>query len=111
MTEETPMSSLSLARSIAGRYGALLASYFDILFAINRILHPGEKRLLARATEQCEHLPQEMEQQVSELIEAVAQGRRVVEKADALVDGLDNLLSREGFEVSSDERRREGGIE
>jgi hypothetical protein len=51
-----------------------------------------------------------MEQQVSELIEAVARGRHVVEKADALVDGLDNLLSREGFEVSSDERRREGGI-
>jgi hypothetical protein len=97
--------------SVNHRVAALLASYFDILFAINRALHPGEKRLVEIATEQCEHLPQGMERQVSELIEAVSRGRRVVEVADALVDGLDDLLSREGFEVLSNERRREGGIE
>jgi hypothetical protein len=52
------------------------------------------------ATQQCEHLPQGMSRQVNELIGAVCQGRRVVEKTDALVDGLDGLLSREGFELS-----------
>jgi hypothetical protein len=90
--------------SINHRVAALLASYFDILFAINRIPHPGEKRLLERATEQCAQLPQGMERQVKELIEAVSRGKYVVEKADALVDGLDNLLSREGFEVPSNEQ-------
>lgn len=81
------------------RVAAMLASYFDILFAINRVLHPGEKRLVEIATAQCEHLPQRMDRQVNDLLEAASQGRRVVEKADALVDGLDDLLSREGFKI------------
>lgn len=66
---------------------------------------------MERATDRCEQLLQGMERQVSELIEAVSRGRRVVEKADALVDGLDDLLSREGFEVPTNERRLEGGME
>jgi hypothetical protein len=96
--------------SVNHRVAALLASYFDILFAINRVLHPGEKRLLKHATEQCEHLPQEMERQVRELIEAISPGRQVIEKTDALVDGLDALLSREGFGGPSSEPPREGGM-
>ena len=94
----------------------MLASYFDILFAANRLPHPGEKRLLEVAVEQCEKLPADMDRQVKGLIEAVARGdtvsinHRVIEAADALVDGLDGLLSGEGFDLAWGERRPEGGL-
>ncbi|HET7095512.1 MAG TPA: hypothetical protein VFI22_18620, partial [Thermomicrobiales bacterium] len=41
------------AVSIQHRITALLASCFDVLFAINAVPHPGEKRLLACALAQC----------------------------------------------------------
>jgi hypothetical protein len=103
--------------SINHRVAAMLASYFDILFAANRVPHPGEKRLLEIATEQCQKLPADMDLQVKGLIAAVARGdrvsinHRVVEAADALVDGLDGLLSSEGFDLAWGERRPEGGVE
>lgn len=77
------------------RVTALLASYFDVLFAVNRMPHPGEKRLVEIALERCEKVPQGMARQVRELIKSVAIGRRVVEKADALVESLDELLGAE----------------
>jgi predicted nucleotidyltransferase len=84
--------------SLNHRTAALLASYFDILLAINRLPHPGEKRLVEFAAQQCAKLPEGMSQQVGELIRAVAQGdRRVIEQAKALVAGLDRLLRSEGL--------------
>jgi len=43
--------------SINHRVVALMASYFDIIFAVNRIPHPGEKRQLEHALRLCETLP------------------------------------------------------
>src|SRR4051812_45560135 len=43
--------------SINHRIAALLASYFDILFALNRVPHPGEKRLLRYAETLCAKRP------------------------------------------------------
>jgi hypothetical protein len=40
---------------------ALFASYFDIIFAFNRQLHPGEKRLLESAVANCTNVPDRME--------------------------------------------------
>ena len=39
--------------SINHRVAALLASYFDVLFALNTVLHPGEKKLLRWASNLC----------------------------------------------------------
>lgn len=44
--------------SINHRTAAFLASYFDIIFAKNKLLHPGEKRLITYATENCKILPE-----------------------------------------------------
>jgi predicted metal-dependent phosphoesterase TrpH len=46
--------------SLNHRVAALLASYFDVLFALNRVLHPGEKRLVEYAERTCAERPDHM---------------------------------------------------
>jgi len=78
------------------RVAALLASYFDVLFAVNELPHPGEKRLLQHAGASCGKLPAEMERQVTELVASVGKPQgRTVDRVNALLDGLDELLRRE----------------
>ena len=85
--------------SVNHRVAALLASYFDILFAVNRLPHPGEKRLAEIASAQCAKLPEGMSQQVQELIHAVSEeGQGVITKASALISSLDHLLEAEGLD-------------
>jgi hypothetical protein len=82
--------------SINHRIAALLASYFDILFAVNRLPHPGEKRLVQHAIERCPKVPVRMADQVRQLIHAVsAADRHVICHAHTLIDGLDQLLREE----------------
>ncbi len=81
--------------SVNHRVAALLASYFDVLFAVNEQPHPGEKRLLQHAA-QCAHLPQDMVTEVVAVIDAVGQGNTDIrERIDALLDRLDDLLRRQ----------------
>jgi len=86
--------------SLNHRVAELLASYFDILFAVNRLPHPGEKRMLAVAQKQCEIRPDGLEEHVMALLKAsVDPGGSVVEQVDVLLDGLDDWLCAEGFAV------------
>lgn len=84
--------------SLNHRVAALLASYFDVLFALNRVLHPGEKRLVERALNHCARLPADMAGQVDSVLHATysADGSLVVH-VNALLDSLDDLLRAEGF--------------
>ncbi|GIL11558.1 MAG: nucleotidyltransferase [Chloroflexota bacterium] len=82
--------------SINHRVAALLASYFDILFALNRLPHPGEKRLLRAVEERCEKYPPSMRADVEHLVRANA-FEAVITGAAALVAGLDQLLMAEGL--------------
>ena len=77
------------------RVAALLASYFDVLFAINELPHPGEKRIPDHVKASCSRLPGGMERQVRELVKNPADD--VLKRINALVDGLDELLVREGL--------------
>lgn len=84
--------------SIQHRVMAMLASYFDIVFAINRLPHPGEKRLIRIAQARCGCLPKGMSDQVEALLDAASTpGANVVERADQLVDGLESLLRAENL--------------
>jgi len=86
------------AVSVNHRTAAFLASFFDVLFAVNRIPHPGEKRLLAVAEARCSRRPPELARQVAALVSAAAHpGDGVVRCADALGEALDRLLEHDGL--------------
>lgn len=83
------------AVSVQHRSAALLASYFDILFALNRLPHPGEKRLVAFARKHCAKLPDKMEEQIHQLIAATPTPQAALLIANRLIDGLEHLLVAE----------------
>lgn len=53
--------------SVNHRISAFMASYFDVIFAMNEMLHPGEKRLLKYAIENCKILPADFETNINQL--------------------------------------------
>ncbi len=84
--------------SVQHRVTAVLASYFDILFAVNRVPHPGEKRLLAHAKRICPKRPPELEAQMEAVIRSVGlPAQDLLPNLHALLDGLDALLESEGL--------------
>lgn len=84
--------------SVNHRTGALLASYFDIIFAINETLHPGEKKLLKIIKEKGLKVPKDMEINVNNILKSSADSDfKILQEIDALVYNLDVLLKEEGL--------------
>jgi predicted nucleotidyltransferase len=96
---------LAIARndpvSVNHRITALLASYFDILFAVNELPHPGEKRLIPHALAQCPKLPPAMPETIEDLLaSSQADHARTLSNLHLLIDGLEDLLASEGLRKS-----------
>lgn len=60
--------------SVHHRTTEFLASYFDIIFALNRMTHPGEKRLIKLCLRHCAVLPADFEKNLTELLSEVPYG-------------------------------------
>lgn len=85
--------------SVNHRLAALFASYFDILFALNRVLHPGEKRLVQQVSATCAWAPQNMEADIRGVLQAAGTGvPELLEWLALLLDHLDELLLAQGFD-------------
>ena len=76
--------------SINHRTTAFLASYFDALFAVNRVMNPGEKRLVEFAKKNCKILPENFERDVNNF----ASGSVVtkLDTASSLVENLRKII-------------------
>ncbi len=71
--------------SVTHRVAAFLASAFDVLFAVNRVPHPGEKRLVAAAEALCPERPPSFAGDVAALLAAAASpGPELLRRVDAL---------------------------
>lgn len=79
--------------SMNHRTAALLTSYFDILFAFNRQLHPGEKKLMAYAHTLCQQLPRRFDEDLQRVIQSVGDGEELLPALTRLLDALDELLA------------------
>ena len=53
--------------SINHRTSVFMESYFDVIFALNRQTHPGEKRLVELCKKNCDILPADFEENINRL--------------------------------------------
>jgi hypothetical protein len=84
--------------SVNHRVAALLAVYFDIVFAANRVTHPGEKRPVELAQARCSRLPEAMAADVEELLTtATVDPAGLTGRLARLLDRLDAFLAAEGL--------------
>ena len=72
--------------SINHRVAALMASYFDILFAANRVLHPGEKRLMGYSHLLCSRLPDRFDEDIAAIYASLS--------GEGLMVNLERAMSR-----------------
>jgi hypothetical protein len=85
--------------SVNHRLAEMLKCYFDILFAVNRVLHPGEKRLLNFASK-LPRQPESMEADVRTVLTGAGNpSPTLITDVDRMLDRLDAFLLAEGFSL------------
>lgn len=80
--------------SVNHRITAFLESYFDVIFALNRQTHPGEKRQVQLCKKYCTVLPKDFEENINALIKSISGGGSY-EIVTAMVNNLDEILNDE----------------
>ena len=72
-------------------------------------LHPGEKRLLKYAINECPHLPTTMVADVQAVLSSAATAdQHLIAHITTLLDRLDDLLQAQGFDVHMRQQSEEG---
>ncbi|ULQ58909.1 nucleotidyltransferase domain-containing protein [Brucepastera parasyntrophica] len=78
--------------SVNHRTAAFLASYFDVIFAANKMTHPGEKRLISICEEKCKILPEDFRPNLEALLPSLYTGDAVNAIIAGIVQNLREIL-------------------
>ena len=76
--------------SVNHRVAEFLASYFDILFALNEMTHPGEKRMQSICSENCRILPENFDENLNRLFAGMFR-EPVYPVIQDMIDALDRV--------------------
>ena len=71
--------------SVNHRLTEFLASYFDILFALNEMTHPGEKRMQSICSTECEILPEHFDENLDRLFSLLCR--------ESIMDVIDDMVA------------------
>ncbi len=72
--------------SINHRTSAFLESYFDVIYAVNELTHPGEKRLVSLSKKNCKILPNKFEENIDTLFD------NLFSDGDVVMDTLKDMI-------------------
>lgn len=75
--------------SVNHRIAVFIESYFDIIFAINELTHPGEKRMIEYAEKHAKILPKHFVESVNELLNSI--GSNISDVENNLKNIMKNL--------------------
>lgn len=79
--------------SVNHRIAAFIESYFDIIFAINELAHPGEKRMILYAKEHSKILPKDFEENMNELLNSMGSTLEHVENnLKNIIKNLEDII-------------------
>lgn len=72
-----------------------MATYFDVIFALNELTHPGEKRLVSLALNQCKILPKNFEENINQLFNSMFNNNNNLLKMtlSEIVNELDKVIN------------------
>lgn len=79
--------------SIPSRVSKFLASYFDIIFAVNKVYYPGEKRLIQIMEDCCELYPSNLNEKIKQLMTYAAENDiQFLDIMNDMIEGLELVL-------------------
>ena len=79
--------------SVNHRVAALLASYFDIIFAVNQVAHPGEKKLMKIIKDNNLNIPDNMEDNINNILKySAGDNGKLLSEIKVLVENLDRCV-------------------